>query len=53
MMALISTGDLMQCIMCGVKTDLLKSFERITVGFCGEHYPEESNRKIVLTVESV
>jgi len=29
-----------QCIICGEKTDLVKIFDRVSAGFCAEHYPE-------------
>jgi len=37
---IVSLVVTMQCIICGIETKMLKSFDRVTVGFCGEHYPE-------------
>ena len=32
----------MQCIIYGEKTELVKIFDRISAGFCVQHYPEEA-----------
>ena len=44
----------MQCIVCGEETKIVKIFDRVTAGFCHEHYPEENeiknDRRIVLEV---
>ena len=52
---IVIAGDLVQCIICGEKTELVKIFDRVSAGFCVNHYPEENEikeeRKVIL-VES-
>ena len=43
----------MQCIVCGEETKLVKIFDRVTAGFCHEHYPEAFSFEKVYDVPSV
>jgi|GEM_PF-5703422 len=42
----------MECIMCGTETSLFRSFDRVTAGFCEEHFSQAGGTPLIIGAET-